>query len=262
MPIIILAGLFLLVAVVYASVGFGGGSTYSALLVLSGTEFQAIPAISLSCNILVVSGGVLHFHRAGVRTFKALLPFVVLSVPMAWVGGQMRITESTFVGLLGFVLLIVGLQMIWTSLRVPGRWQMRKMNPWLPGVPLGGAIGFLSGMVGIGGGIFLAPLLYFTSRVKPRKISAMASGFILVNSIAGLSGQLMKQGDWSPGSAWLSYWPLFLAVLIGGQIGSRIGARVLPEPWIKRLTGLLVVYVGAKLLLRWVEIAGSAISIF
>lgn len=259
MPVVLLAALFFLVAVLYASVGFGGGSTYNALLVLSGTEFYAIPAISLSCNILVVSGGLYHYHRAGLLKLNSLMPFIILSVPMAWLGGHMQVTESTFVGLLGLVLLVIGVQLIRTSLYQSTHRQIHHINPWLLGIPAGGIIGLLSGIVGIGGGIFLAPMLYLTAWSEPRKISAMASGFILVNSIAGLSGQLMKRGDWSPGGEWLAAWPLFLAVLAGGQIGSRISVRFLPEQWLKRLTGMLVIYVAGSLLLRWMEIAGSPV---
>ena len=251
MPMIVLAAVFLVVAVLYSSVGFGGGSSYNALLVLSGTDFRSIPAVSLSCNIVVVSGGVYHFHKAGLLEFKALLPFIVLSIPMSWIGGHMQIQETTFIGLLGLVLLTTGVQMIWTSLRPGIRWKIHKLNHWVTGVPVGGMIGLLSGMVGIGGGIFLSPLLNLMTWSEPRKIAAMASGFILVNSLAGLTGQLMKQGEWSPASEWLASWPLFLAVLVGGQVGSRLGTRILPDEWIKRLTGLLVIYVGARLLWQW-----------
>ena len=101
-PLLILAILFLVVAVAYSAVGFGGGSTYNALLILSGMDYRLVPAIALSCNILVVSGGVYHYWRAGHLSARQLLPFIVISVPMAWLGGSLEVSELVFVGLLGF----------------------------------------------------------------------------------------------------------------------------------------------------------------
>ena len=106
MPLLALAGLFFLVAIAYASVGFGGGSSYNALLILSGMDFRLVPAIALSCNILVVSGGVYHSFRAGHLSIGQLLPFILLSIPMAWFGGSLLVSEQAFTGLLGFSLLI------------------------------------------------------------------------------------------------------------------------------------------------------------
>ncbi|MFT5138968.1 MAG: putative membrane protein YfcA [Lysobacterales bacterium] len=253
MPVLVLAFVFFTIALVYATVGFGGGSSYSALLVLAGKEFHLIPVISLSCNIIVVSGGAFHFHKAGLFSSRKLLPFLVLSIPMAWFGGQLQVNESTFVGLLGMILLLAGGQMIWTSLGEQSLLRSRAMNLWILGLPAGAVIGLISGIVGIGGGIFLAPLLHLGTSLEARKIAAMASGFILLNSISGLAGQLMKQGEVSVYGQWVDSWPLFLAVFLGGQLGSRLGINVLPEHWIKRLTGLLIAYVAIRLLLKWVS---------
>ncbi len=254
MPLTLLAALFLLIAVAYASVGFGGGSSYNALLIVSGMDYRAVPAIALTCNILVVSGGVYHFRKSGLLAFRELLPFVVLSVPMAWYGGKIEVSESTFVGLLGSVLLATGLQMLWKTWRQAEDHAKLNINTWMLGLPLGAAIGLLSGIVGVGGGIFLAPVLYLTGWGRPRRIAAMASGFILVNSIAGLSGHLLKQGSYAPYTDWLAAWPMFLAVIAGGQIGSRLGNHVLPEKWVRGLTGVLILYVAVRLLLKWFSI--------
>ena len=255
MSVSLLAALFLVVATAYASVGFGGGSSYNALLVLSGTDFHVIPAIALTCNILVVSGGVYHFQKAGHLEFRALMPFVILSVPMAWLGGRLDVSETVFIGILGLALLATSVQMAWSARGAPARHAKRNFNTWLIALPAGGFIGLVAGVAGIGGGIFLAPLLYLVGWAQPRKIAALASGFILVNSIAGLAGQLMKLSPLSPTGPWLAAWPLFLAVIAGGQIGSRLGARVLPEVWVHRLTALLIFYVSFRLLLRWVELS-------
>lgn len=253
----ILAALFLLTAFAYAAVGFGGGSTYNALLVLGGADYREIPAIALTCNILVVSGGVYHFRATGQLRWRELLPFVVLSVPMAWLGGRIPVPEQTFVGLLGLTLLASGVLMLAQGSRQPPRLPRLSLTSWQIGLPLGAGIGLLSGIVGIGGGIFLAPLLYLFGAVPPRRIAGLASGFILLNSLAGLAGQLMKQAAELPSIAWSRAWPLYLAVVVGGQAGSRLGARMLTEQTIRRLTGVLVLYVALRLLLRWRELGAA-----
>ncbi|HEY5776504.1 MAG TPA: sulfite exporter TauE/SafE family protein [Xanthomonadales bacterium] len=251
MPLLILTGLFLLVAAAYSSVGFGGGSTYNALLILSGTDFRLVPSIALTCNILVVSGGVFHYTRAGSLSIGKLLPFIVLSMPMAWLGGRLLVSEQVFIGLLGFSLLVAAAQML---LKPDASFKSKTYTTtryWLVAAPIGGFIGLLAGITGIGGGIFLAPLLYFFHLASARTVAGITSGFILVNSIAGLSGQLMKAGDYSPLEGWMQAWPLFIAVVIGGQIGSHLGAYHLPENWIKRLTAVLMLYVAVRLIWRW-----------
>ena len=251
MPLLILAGLFLLVAAAYSSVGFGGGSTYNALLILSGEDFRLVPSIALTCNILVVSGGVYHYTRSGSLSLGRLLPYIVLSIPMAWLGGRLPVSEQVFTGLLGFSLLVAAVQMLLkhdSSVRAAPHSTARH---WLTAAPLGGFIGLLAGITGIGGGIFLAPLIYLFHLAPARTVAGITSGFILVNSIAGLAGQLMKAGDYSPFEGWWQAWPLFIAVVIGGQAGSHLGAYHLPESWIKRLTALLMLYVAARLIWRW-----------
>jgi uncharacterized membrane protein YfcA len=251
MPLLILTGLFLLVAVAYSAVGFGGGSTYNALLILSGMDYRLVPAIALSCNILVVSGGVYHFWRAGFLSVGQLLPFIVLSVPMAWLGGSLVISEQLFIGLLGFSLLVATAQMLLTP--HPGAAEFGSGTPryWLVAASVGGLIGLLAGITGIGGGIYLAPIIYFLRLAPARTVAGITSGFILVNSIAGLAGQMMKSGEYTPLDGWLNAWPLFIAVVIGGQIGSHLGVYKLPEAWIKRLTAVLMLYVAVRLIWRW-----------
>ncbi len=255
MPLLLLAGLFLLVAAAYASVGFGGGSTYNALLMLSGTDFRLVPSIALTCNILVVSGGVYHYSRAGVLSAGKLLPFIVLSIPMAWLGGRLLVSEQLFIGLLGFSLLVAAAQMlIKPDTSIPAK-TYTSSRYWLMAAPIGGLIGLLAGITGIGGGIFLAPIIYFFHLAPARTVAGITSGFILVNSVAGLAGQLMKAGDYSPMQGWVHAWPLFIAVVIGGQIGSHLGAYHLPESWIRRLTAVLMLYVAVRLIWRWAGMA-------
>ena len=249
-----LPALFLVTAILYAAVGFGGGSTYNALLVLYGVDFRILPAIALACNIVVVSGGVWRFSRAGALSFKRLLPFIAASIPAALIGGRLPISETVFVGLLGTALLLSGLRMLFLhSATVPEIAGHRNAN-WPISLGIGGAIGLLSGIVGIGGGIFLAPILYLMKWGTSRKIAAASSLFILVNSLAGLTGQLTKLSDAALLETALPYWPLLVAVFIGGQIGSWLGAGRLNPMWMKRMTAVLILYVAARLIWRWVGI--------
>jgi uncharacterized membrane protein YfcA len=243
-----LALLFLVTAALYAAVGFGGGSTYNALLVLAGTDYRVLPSVALLCNLIVVTGGVVHYRRSGDLSLGFALPFVASSVPMAWLGGRLPIDQSTFVSLLGVSLLAAGLAMWLQPPEPSSRDAASSPVSWLVGLPLGGAIGFVSGMVGIGGGIFLAPVLHLLQLAEPKRIAATASTFIMVNSIAGLVGQTMKQGTTTHFDGLSEYLWLFVAVLVGGQVGSRLSARALSGHVVKRLTAVLVLYVSGRLL--------------
>lgn len=251
MPILMLAVLFFLTAIAYSSVGFGGGSTYNALLVLTGVDYRLVPAIALTCNILVVIGAVIHHLRAGHLSISGLLPYIVLSVPMAWLGGRLPVSETLFIGLLGFSLLLAAVQMLLKPYSAAEASARKGVGLWLVAAPIGGVIGFMAGITGIGGGIFLAPVIYLMKLAPPRIIAGITSAFILLNSISGLSGQVMKAGEFSPLQGMLDAWPLFVFVVVGGQIGSHLGIYKLPETWIKRLTAVLILYVSVRLIWRW-----------
>ena len=240
--------LFLVTALLYAAVGFGGGSTYNALLVLAETDYRLLPSIALICNLIVVTGGVLHYRRSGDLSLRFALPFVLLSIPMAWLGGRAPIEEDAFIILLGFSLLAAGIAMLFQPIQGAASQSRARVVGWVVGLPLGGAVGLLSGMVGIGGGIFLAPCLHLLRLGEVKRIAATSSFFIMVNSIAGLIGQTMKQGTVTHLEALADYWPLGLAVLVGGQIGSRLSAEALSGRLVKRMTAVLILYVAARLL--------------
>lgn len=245
-----LALLFTLTAALYASVGFGGGSTYIALLALADLDYRALPVIALLCNIIVVTGGTMRFQLRGLIDWPRIWPILLLSVPAAWFGGRLEIAQNQFMILLGLSLAAAGILLLIEpfirqagSSASPSRWAENRF--FAPAI--GTAIGFLSGMVGIGGGIFLAPILLLTRWAGGRRIAATASIFILVNSISGLAGQLMKSGWDHSIAALTSYWPLLLAVLVGGQLGSHLASKALPEIWIRRLTAMLILYVAIRL---------------
>ncbi len=240
-----LAAAFLVTALLYASVGFGGGSTYSALLALSGFDFRLLPVLSLSCNIVVVAGSSVRFARADVTPWKGALLLTALAAPAALLGGLIPIREDAFFMLLGGCLIIAGLA-LFAPQRSDGDAPTRaaKVIPFAV-VPLG----FLSGLVGIGGGIFLAPMLHLTRWNETRAIAATASLFILVNSLFGLTGQLLKNG-WDRLSEAAAFGlPLLIAVVVGGQIGSLLALRLFPARLVRILTAALTIWVGGRLLL-------------
>jgi uncharacterized membrane protein YfcA len=242
---VLLALAFLVTALLYASVGFGGGSTYSALLALSGLDYRLLPLVSLACNIVVVTGGSIRFARAGVTPWKKALVIVALGAPASFLGGLTPIKEATFLTLLGGSLVLTALTML-----VPVR-ENTDGSPTRAArlMPLAAApLGYFAGLVGIGGGIFLAPLLHLARWHEPRGIAATASLFILVNSLFGLAGQMLKNGPSLFGAALGASLPLLIAVVIGGQIGSLMAARLLPPKWIRWLTAVLVLVVGVRLL--------------
>ncbi len=242
---VLLALAFLVTALLYASVGFGGGSTYSALLALSGLDYRLLPLVSLACNIVVVTGGSIRFARAGVTPWKKALVIVALGAPASFAGGLTPIKEATFLTLLGGSLVLTALTML-----VPVRENADGSPPRAARLmPLAAApLGYFAGLVGIGGGIFLAPLLHLARWHEARGIAATASLFILVNSLFGLAGQMLKNGPGLFGAALGASLPLLIAVVIGGQIGSLMAARLLPPKWIRWLTALLVGVVGVRLL--------------
>ncbi len=233
--------LFFLVAVVYSIMGFGGGSSYLAVLILTGYSYLDIPPIALICNLVVSGTAFWQFFKAGHFEFKKILPFVIFSIPMAYLGGRIPISKQAFSILLGLALMAVAIRMM-----ISGKSEV-KVQPsskfWILGLPLGGIIGFFSGMLGIGGGIFLSPLLLLIQWVDAKEAAASASFFIFVNSLAALAGHLHKSSLHFQGLL-----PLMLAVFIGGQIGSRLGAYHIPERNLRRVIGAFIMYAAARLL--------------
>ena len=238
-----LAALFGLTALLYAAVGFGGGSTYTALLLLGGVAVGLVPAISLACNVIVVSGGTIRFARAGVMPWAKALPLVAVAAPLAFLGGLTPVKQGVLVTLLGLSLLASALAL----LIQPQTARPLKLSPALL-LPIAAGLGYLAGVVGIGGGIFLAPILHLIRWSEARAVAATASLFILANSLFGLTGQLLKGKGGEMVGAVASHWPLLVAVLIGGAIGTQLAVKSGPATLIRRLTALLVGFVAIRLL--------------
>ncbi len=244
---LMLAAAFFVTAILYASVGFGGGSTYTALLALSGTDFKILPAISLICNVIVVTGGAVRYTQARQVDWPRVLPLILVSAPFALLGGLTPIKQQAFMLTLALALLAAGLLLLFQrEYKGEGRPARTKASPF--DYIAGAGTGYLAGLVGIGGGIFLAPILHLTRWGQSRAIAATACLFILINSLAGLVGQLMKLSTGSAASTLTAYWPLALAVLIGGQIGSYASLRLLSQTMVRRATALLILYVAGQLL--------------
>ncbi len=243
-----LAIAFFATALLYASVGFGGGSTYNALLTLAGTDFHILPAISLVCNIIVVGSSSIRFARVGLTPLRRALPFFLLAPPAAFLGGLTPIKEATFLGLLAACLAVSGLLLLIDPRPVVDRDDPeRKMILRWADVALSAGLGYLAGLVGIGGGIFLAPWLHFTRWGSARAIAATASLFILVNSLLGLAGQIRKLGGGEHLVPLLDYWPLAVGVAVGGLVGNHLGIKVIQPVLMRRLTALLILYAAGQL---------------
>ena len=251
-----LVATFFLTALLYASVGFGGGSTYNALLVLGGVDYRAIPVIALLCNLIVTSLGSWRFARAGEIAWARVWPLFTLSVPLAWLGGRIVVPQLWFVGLLSGSLIVAGLAMLWRREALPEG--TTTGGTWREPV-IGGALGLLAGMVGIGGGIFLAPLLHLMRWGGAKAIAGTCALFILVNSIAGLAGQLAKSGVGAVGATVAAHWLLFPAVAIGGLAGAIIGATRLKPRYVAMVTAVLVLYVGGQLAVRFASMLSGPV---
>ena len=242
---------FFLTALAYATVGFGGGSTYNALLVLADVDYRLLPAIALICNLIVVSGGVWRFSQSGALSVRRLSPFLLASIPAAWIGGRLPISETLFIGILGFALALSGARMLMMKPSEDANSSTTRETKWLLSLSIGAVIGLIAGLVGIGGGIFLAPILYLMRWGNAQQIAAACSLFIFANSLSGLSAQLIKLGDMDLLTRASEFWPLPIVVLIGGQIGSWLGAGKLKSNWMQMGTAILILYVAARLLWKW-----------
>jgi uncharacterized protein len=239
---------FGITAFLYASIGFGGGSTYSALLVLVRTKVSLIPIIGPICNIIVTIGGTIRYSQAGLMPWRRLLPLVLISAPFALLGGLTPIKEPLFLSLLAISLAVAGLGLLFQApMSVAGADVLRSRSAFLRDMVVSAALGFLAGLVGLGGGIFMAPYLHFTRWAQPKQIAATASAYILINSTAGLIGQVLKIFGSTDFAQILMFWPLAAAVFIGGQLGSGVGIKWLSPPFLRRATGVLILFVASQL---------------
>ena len=240
----LLAILFLVTAILYSSVGFGGGSTYLALLLIWGTPYFIFPVIALSCNILVVSGNCFNYIRAGNLNLRLLIPYLIGSIPMAYIGGSLPIEKRLFEILLFLVLAVAGALLLFNFKFYEDKQESYRKIPSPVSILIGMVLGFISGVVGIGGGVFLSPILFLIKAGRPKHIITSASLFILINSISGIVGQLTKNAILTEV---LNYWYLLAVVLIGGQIGNFLNLKIFPTRILALVTAFLVLFVSIRM---------------
>ena len=241
---IILPIFFFITAILYSSVGFGGGSTYLALLLIWDTPYYIFPVIALFCNIIVVTGNSVNYIRAGNHNLKLLLPFLIGSIPFAYIGGTLIINKEIFEILLFLVLSVAGSLLLMNNKAYENKDVIVKKLNILISLIIGSLLGLISGIVGIGGGIFLSPILFLLKAVKPKNIITTASLFILVNSISGIFGQFTKDNIINE---FVIYWPLFLSVFIGGLIGNYLNLKIFSNRVLALITSLLVIFVAMRM---------------
>lgn len=233
------------VAVLYSSVGHAGASGYLAVLALVGLAPEAMKPTALVLNLVVAAVGAIQFTRAGHFAWRTFWPFALGSIPAAWLGGAMKLPVASYKAIVGVVLLVSAIRLLWTA-RVPADREAladAQAPPLAAALPIGAGLGFLSGLTGVGGGIFLSPVLLILGWASAKRTAAVSVWFILVNSAAGLLGHLASL---QRVPADLSLWAP--TVLAGGLIGSTLGSRFLPGPAIRRLLAVVLVLAGVKLL--------------
>ena len=243
----ILSILFFVTATLYSSVGFGGGSTYLALLLIWSLPYSIIPIIALSCNIIVVSGNCFNYIRSGNLNLRLLVPYLTGSIPLAFIGGSLSINENFFEILLFIVLIIAGFLLLINFKSYDDKEDNYKKIPYFISIIIGGILGFISGVVGIGGGIFLSPILFLLKVARPKHIVTATSLFILINSIFGIIGQLTKNSVLNEVQ---DYFYLLIAVLIGGQLGNYLNLKIFTSRLLALITAVLVLFVALRLALR------------
>ena len=240
----ILSIFFFITAILYSSVGFGGGSTYLALLLIWDIPYYIFPIIALLCNIIVVSGNSFNYVRAGNHNFRLLVPFLIGSIPFAFFGGTLKIEKDIFEVLLFFVLSIAGILLFINNKSYENNNLITKKLNFIVSFFIGSILGLVSGIVGIGGGIFLSPILFLLKSEKPKIIVTTASLFILINSISGILGQLTKENILTEIS---NYLPLFLCVFIGGLIGNYLNLKIFTSRILAIITSFLVLFVSIRM---------------
>jgi uncharacterized protein len=242
-PTLVLAVAFFAAAVLYASVGHAGASAYLAAMALAGVAPSTMRPTALALNILVASIVTVRFQLAGQLRWRAVLPFLIGSVPFAFLGGFLTLPPGLYKGLAGIVLLVAAGRLFMTAGRAAATEEPEPQVPTIPAIGSGAVIGFLSGLVGTGGGIFLTPLLLFARWSGARAAAGMSSVFILGNSMSGLGGNIAAvEGLPGPLPLWLA------AVALGGLVGAELGARRLGTANLRRALAVVLVIASLKLI--------------
>lgn len=242
--IALLAGLIFVAAAIYSSVGHAGASGYIAAMAIFGLTPAVMKPTALALNILVATLATFRWNGAGLVNWRALLPLVVTSVPFAFIGGAIQLPSTWYRIMVGVVLLVAGGKLLYEPRTIGGSAENDSRVPWFGGAITGAVVGVLSGLTGTGGGIFLSPLLLFFSWAGARQGAGITAPFILVNSIAGLAGNLAIVRSLPPE---LPYF--VLAAVLGAFIGLQVGLKWASGNTLQRLLGVVLIVAAAKFLL-------------
>lgn len=240
----VLSAGMLVAAFVYASVGHGGASAYLAAMALAGVAPQEMRPIALVLNVVVSAVATFKFYRAGHFRWRLFWPFAAISIPAAYAGGAITLPGHAYKTIVGVVLVYAAWQ-LWRSARAGEEMREVREPPLALAMVIGGVLGLLSGLTGVGGGIFLSPLLLILGWAGTKQTSAVAAPFILVNSIAGLAGAFVGSSMSLPGHVWV----LASAVLVGGWLGAEYGSRRFANPLIRRMLAVVLAVAGAKMVM-------------
>ena len=233
--ILLLAAAFLCISYLSASVGLGGGSSYTAIMAVAGIAPMAIPLVSLSMNLVVTSAGSYQYIRHRHASWKLITPFLVSSLPMAYLGGSLQLPKSLFYGIL-FVSLLIVVTRIFLFDKTTLRWSITGWKRIAISLVAGSVLGFIAGVVGIGGGIYLVPLIIILGLGSEKQAAASGSIFIWLNSITGLMARVQHHSI-----DIRDYYPLIIAVFIGGMLGAFMGATRLRPQTMQRILGCIIV---------------------
>jgi uncharacterized protein len=243
--VVLLTVLIFAAAILYSSVGHAGASGYLAAMALIGLAPETMKPTALALNILVATIATVRFYRAGYFYWSAFWPFVLGSIPLAFIGGAITLPGYLYKPAVGLVLLYAAYRLVWTTVKGPAEPKDKGINiPTVPAIATGGVIGLLSGLTGTGGGIFLSPLLLFTGWAGTRPTSGASAAFILANSTAGLTGNLASV-QYLPDA--IPYW--LAAAAAGAFVGTQLGTRRLANKSIRRALAAVLVIAGLKLIL-------------
>lgn len=239
--LLIIGLLIFVVALMYSTVGHAGASGYLAAMALFGIAPAVMKPTALVLNILVAIIGTVRFYRAGFFSWRLFWPFAITSIPASFIGGGLSLPVPVYKSIVGLVLLYSAVRLFFSASHADQK--QTRTAPIAIALVIGAAIGLLSGLTGVGGGIFLSPIILLLRWAKAKETSGVAVTFILVNSIAGLLGHLSSV---SLVPSAIVYWAP--AAVIGGWIGTQLGTRVLPVAGIRRWLSIVLVLAGAKLL--------------
>jgi uncharacterized membrane protein YfcA len=234
----------LLASFVYASVGHGGASAYLAAMALAGLAPAEMRPLALALNILVSSLATWKFWRAGHFRWRLFWPFAAVSIPFAYLGGAITLPSGAYKVVVGVVLLYAAWQ-LWRSGRAGEEMRAVREPPIPLALAIGAVLGLLSGLTGVGGGIFLSPLLLMLGWAGTKQTSATSAPFILVNSIAGLAAGLIAGSASLPAMTWV----LGGVVLVGGWLGAEYGSRRFANPVVRRFLAVVLAVAGGKMVL-------------